>query len=375
MFKSLIRYQYFNQTVFLFLISSVFIYLGLGVFHIKDDVAKSEREGIVLIYKLYKKIALRHDVQSYLIENEHYENMDEFINEYKKITPFVVEDDKTQRKFDLTIKRFSFEEAKELIEKKRFDFERYEYRIWHEKEDLFLLGKLSDTEYLMLSKPISILDVVSKLLYYFSLLLFFILLTFVVFVLYASFEKENYTKRKEELEKEYKRLSYDTLQIAFVDTLTGVGTRMKLAQSLQDLIETSKRFEHSFSVIMFDIDNFKIINDTYGHDYGDYILQKVAATAKNSLRASDIIARWGGEEFVIALPMSDLEVAKNLAHKIKERIENVVYEKIEKVTCSFGVVEYIQDEDEESLFKRVDTLLYQAKKAGKNCVKYEEKIC
>lgn len=376
MFKSLAQYQYFNQTIFLLIIASLFFYLGLGVFQIENDVKKSEERNIVLIYKLYKKIALNHDLQSFLIENENYVQANEFIDEYKKITPFIVKDeDKKVHKYDLQIKHLNAKEAAKFMQNKNLILLTNTYHIFYDEKNINLFGKIDNSRYVMMTQPVEIKAIVSKLFYYFFLLLIFFLCVFLSLLLYAFYEKNAYQRRREILENEYEKLNENALKMAFVDKLTGVATRMKLSQSLHDLIETSKRFEYPFSLIMFDIDNFKIINDTYGHDYGDYVLKEIAQEAKNQLRASDIIVRWGGEEFIVLLPMTNQDQACHIAQKIRIGIEQKKFSKSKQVTCSFGLVEYCGELGEEEIVKKADILLYQAKKSGKNCIKYEEKIC
>ena len=124
-------------------------------------------------------------------------------------------------------------------------------------------------------------------------------------------------------------------------------------------------------VIMLDIDNFKMVNDTYGHDVGDAVLAKIAEVLKTILRKNDIIVRWGGEEFVIILDsVPNIEITKTIANTIREKIEATYIETVEHITCSFGVcggnIENEKSFDE--LLKKADEALYKAKKNGKNRV-------
>jgi polar amino acid transport system substrate-binding protein len=139
---------------------------------------------------------------------------------------------------------------------------------------------------------------------------------------------------------------------------------------LQQQIEMSKRYNHSFSLILFDIDNFKQINDTYGHKVGDNILVELALLIKNSMRKSDTFARWGGEEFAIILPQSKIDTAVKIAEKVRAKIADHDFDDGLKVTCSFGVCEYKKSYDLETLITLTDEKLYKAKHEGKNQIQF-----
>lgn len=119
---------------------------------------------------------------------------------------------------------------------------------------------------------------------------------------------------------------------------------------------------------MFDLDNFKIINDTHGHSTGDEVLKLVVNTIKENIRRSDIFARWGGEEFIIILPGTASEPAAHIAEKLRQKVQNTYVSKIGYVTCSFGVYTAQQADSLQSIFEEVDKRVYQAKKEGKNRV-------
>jgi diguanylate cyclase (GGDEF)-like protein len=137
---------------------------------------------------------------------------------------------------------------------------------------------------------------------------------------------------------------------------------------LSQQIEMSKRYSHGFCLIMFDIDNFKSINDTYGHKVGDNILVELAFIVKNTMRKSDTFARWGGEEFAVILPQSRVKTAVKIAEKFRLKIANNVFEDDLKITCSFGVCEYKKAYDAATLIEYTDKKLYEAKHSGKNRV-------
>jgi len=151
---------------------------------------------------------------------------------------------------------------------------------------------------------------------------------------------------------------------AYFDALTKVYNRYGFNKHLNEL--SNKKF----SLIFCDIDHFKKINDTYGHDAGDMVLKKVASILKKNLRKNDIIGRWGGEEFLILLPETELENAKKVAEKLRKTIEKENFNIPQQVTCSFGISEHQENEDIESTIKRADELLYKAKNGGRNKVEY-----
>lgn len=151
------------------------------------------------------------------------------------------------------------------------------------------------------------------------------------------------------------------------DPLTGVFNRNKFNNIYGKELRRGHRYKNSLSIIIFDIDNFKKVNDTYGHDIGDEVIKGLATTAKKGIREHDILVRWGGEEFLIMLPETDYEGALVVAQKIKDEISiNKFSSKELSITSSFGIA-YLSDEDnEDSLIKRADEALYEAKRTGKD---------
>jgi len=150
------------------------------------------------------------------------------------------------------------------------------------------------------------------------------------------------------------------------DALTGTLNRGAL-KDIYDNISKDKFF-YPLSLIILDLDDFKHINDTYGHNVGDIVLKRVALEIKKHLRRSDILARWGGEEFVIILPHTDLEGARIVAEKLRKSLEEAKILEGEKITASFGVTEILPEEPLEKAVLRADKALYRAKELGKNRV-------
>ncbi|AZV46994.1 diguanylate cyclase [Nautilia sp. PV-1] len=172
---------------------------------------------------------------------------------------------------------------------------------------------------------------------------------------------------KKEIKKRH-QLEEELRKISFYDSLTSIYNRYKIDMSLKTQIELSKRYKTPLSIIFFDIDDFKKINDTYGHKIGDEVLIELSKTIKENIRQTDIFGRWGGEEFIIILPNTNVTVAQKIAQKLKRVIENHNFPFIKKLTCSFGVTEMKENDSINTLTVRADTLLYEAKKQGKNRV-------
>ncbi len=157
----------------------------------------------------------------------------------------------------------------------------------------------------------------------------------------------------------------------YTDELTQLNNRKSYNERLIELLSLKKRYNKSFSVLMYDIDNFKNINDTYGHNVGDTVLVKMSELVKSHLRENDYIFRIGGEEFIILLTETNIEDAKKVASKISKSIEGDLKHITDKtITVSIGVSEINESDNEDTIFKRVDDLLYKSKNNGKNTISY-----
>ena len=155
-------------------------------------------------------------------------------------------------------------------------------------------------------------------------------------------------------------------QQAIRDDLTGLYNRRHIFQMLKEEIISSNRYSESLSLMMIDLDKFKKINDKYGHQFGDFMLQNVARIILTNIRESDHLGRYGGEEFLLILPHTDLESAKVAAHRIGRAVEEASFgENNVKMTVSIGLCSYHRDSLEEFV-ERADELMYQAKKTGRN---------
>jgi diguanylate cyclase (GGDEF)-like protein len=156
--------------------------------------------------------------------------------------------------------------------------------------------------------------------------------------------------------------------IAHTDVLTGLPNRMLLERELRRALDVADRHGRPLALIVFDLDRFKSINDLHGHPVGDRVLQEVARVTLPMLRASDLLGRWGGEEFLIIAPETGPGQARALAERIRGRLEEHRFPRGLTVTASFGVAAGTGTESSEELYERADLLLYQAKRAGRNRV-------
>ena len=152
------------------------------------------------------------------------------------------------------------------------------------------------------------------------------------------------------------------------DTLTSIFNRGKFDGLLQYEIEQFIRYKKTFSMAIFDLDHFKDVNDTYGHQVGDDVLVQSVNIMKSSIRESDVLARWGGEEFVLLLSQTNRDEAKIVVEKIRKSIESYKFDIVGEVTVSGGLSEVVEDDTPESILKRIDDALYIAKDSGRNKV-------
>ncbi|RLJ70070.1 diguanylate cyclase (GGDEF)-like protein [Hydrogenivirga caldilitoris] len=167
-------------------------------------------------------------------------------------------------------------------------------------------------------------------------------------------------------------------ELAYRDPLTGLNNRRFFEEEAKALIDLSKRYKEPLSLILMDIDNFKRINDEYGHDVGDLVLKQLAEVIRKNLRSSDISARFGGEEFIVLLPKTDDRGAFMVAERIRKDFRNSSVKVNGKeiwTTVSLGISILEEGDDLETLIKKADSALYEAKREGKDRVvvfKYKE---
>ncbi len=186
----------------------------------------------------------------------------------------------------------------------------------------------------------------------------FILLVLVIAGM-ASF-KSSYYNRKQYFYRE------ELLLLSKTDPLTGIYNRAKFNEELENLINVSRRYGTPFSFVIFDFDNFKDINDTYGHLTGDEVIKDTVDLIRDSIRNTDVFARWGGEEFVLLLPNTDREQSLEMTNRLKELITEKTFVNAGGITCSFGLAAFEESDNADTLMRRADRFLYTAKREGKN---------
>lgn len=163
-------------------------------------------------------------------------------------------------------------------------------------------------------------------------------------------------------------MNQEIQHIATIDKLTGIYNRHKFEELFTLESERSRRFSQPLSLILLDIDHFKLVNDTYGHDIGDEVLKILTDVVQENIRKIDIFARWGGEEFLVLSPSTNLENIQKLAEKLRSAVENAPFPKVNHITISLGISTFSEEDTFKELFKRVDHGLYYAKEHGRNQV-------
>ncbi|HEX2966315.1 MAG TPA: GGDEF domain-containing protein [Syntrophorhabdaceae bacterium] len=164
-------------------------------------------------------------------------------------------------------------------------------------------------------------------------------------------------------------------KLSIHDGLTGVFNHVYSLDVVDLETARAKRYGVAFSIILVDVDDFKDVNDTYGHLAGDFILRGMARVLEQTLREIDVIGRYGGEEFIIILPQTDSEAAVNAAERLRFAVEaeRFLYDgRLIRITISVGVATYQDGRDTQLLIKKADDALYRAKKEGKNRICYEQ---
>ena len=155
--------------------------------------------------------------------------------------------------------------------------------------------------------------------------------------------------------------------MATTDRLTQVFNRLKFDDELKHQIEWAQKTHNALGLIMFDLDHFKAVNDTFGHDTGDEVLKDTVSLVKQHIRKSDTLARWGGEEFMIITPLTEALELKSISESLRSKVEGLKHREVGRVTASFGGSVLKPNDTIATLIKRVDAALYQSKQSGRNC--------
>ncbi|HZF71318.1 transporter substrate-binding domain-containing diguanylate cyclase, partial [Sulfuricurvum sp.] len=174
----------------------------------------------------------------------------------------------------------------------------------------------------------------------------------ILIFLYRQYEMGKYNKR--------------LLKIATTDPLTGLTNRIRLDEKLVECHQSYLRTQRTYAVMIIDLDNFKRVNDTYGHLVGDKTLVTFAQIIRSNVREMDLVGRWGGEEFMIICPETNINGADRLATKIQELVNTFDFPHIHTLTCSFGISECHKGDRVEDVVGRADDALFRAKEEGRN---------
>lgn len=168
----------------------------------------------------------------------------------------------------------------------------------------------------------------------------------------------------DKLEANYKQIEL----LSITDKLTQLYNRAKIDELFNLELGKAHRYGDALTVILMDLDHFKSVNDNFGHQVGDQVLRDLAGILRRSVRNTDHLGRWGGEEFIVLLPSTNIDQGRQLAEKLRATIAAHDFAGIGHKTCSFGIAAYRADDDEDTLTKRADDCLYAAKKQGRNRV-------
>lgn len=172
----------------------------------------------------------------------------------------------------------------------------------------------------------------------------------------------------EQTNKKLQRALNELEVLALTDKLTGAWNRRHFEQVISAEMSRASRHNQPLSLLMLDIDYFKSINDTYGHQIGDAVLVQLTHILKENIRTSDVLTRWGGEEFVILTPSTSVREATDLAERLRLKIARASFNAVKNITISLGVSQFQTAENVSNFLKRADTALYQAKHSGRNMV-------
>jgi len=174
------------------------------------------------------------------------------------------------------------------------------------------------------------------------------------------------------MQREMEKKNSELERLAYFDTLTGLLNRRAILEKMDEWLRQVRRYQDHLSVVMVDLDHFKLVNDTHGHRVGDRVLSDVAGLMRRTIRQTDFCGRYGGEEFLIILPRTDACGAAVMAERIRAAVAGtpmrVPSASTFTVTASFGAAECCDGDNEDLLICRADLALYRAKERGRNCV-------
>lgn len=172
--------------------------------------------------------------------------------------------------------------------------------------------------------------------------------------IYFNFKLKKEIKKRKEIEQQLSEL-------ANKDSLTNIFNRRKIEEICELELLRNKRYKSDLSIIFFDINNFKVINDSLGHHLGDEVLVKISNIIGKSIRNTDSIGRWGGDEFLIILPQTNISQCKNIVSHLEKQLSLIEFSESIKVTCSFGIAPHEESDTLDSLLKKADESMYKEK--------------
>ena len=172
----------------------------------------------------------------------------------------------------------------------------------------------------------------------------------------------------------HKEVAMKLREISVIDPMTGIFNRRKFNEVIRHETVEHERYSRNMTVVMFDIDFFKQVNDDFGHAAGDQVLQQLVATVQKVLRESDYFFRWGGDEFLVLAPETGVQESLILAERLRIAVAGQQFGEVGEVTISIGFGQYIKGEDIDALLKRADDALYEAKHSGRNFVRATDSL-
>lgn len=188
-------------------------------------------------------------------------------------------------------------------------------------------------------------------------------------VLISALEINELRARAEMQNRALEQMNARLESIAHLDPLTNLWNRRRIEEAVDAELALAEREGRDFAVLLFDIDYFKRINDTYGHDVGDNVLKGLASIVNDERRGGDTLGRWGGEEFIYTASGADAESAHQIAERLRQRIAEESFEHVGQVTVSVGLTSWQEGDTYVDLVRRADQALYEAKGAGRNCTR------
>ncbi len=206
-----------------------------------------------------------------------------------------------------------------------------------------------------------------------EILVLLLIVAFIIAIsclIYRQLLMKKTNKKFMELYEEIKRKNQQLRILSEVDSLTGLKNRRAIDKVIKSEMDRSSRYGTPMSVLLIDVDHFKRVNDTYGHNVGDRVLSELSQVLKENIRSTDSLSRWGGEEFLIIAANLSLEEAIKFGEKLREKVEESNFSGIEGLTVSIGISQHRPGEPFNKLYERVDEAMYSAKNSGRNRLGY-----